>query len=116
MNNKNQRILAKFVDREIIMLASSLVDDLLEKELISYDDYENYYDKDDEPQEIFEHWFVTEYLYRKLKELGEPVIDSNYGYIWGRTTTGQSIALDSVIETIASDMEILDGQKYSWSE
>lgn len=69
-----------------------------------------------EPQQIFEWWIVTEYLYRKLKEKGEPVLEWGNNYYWGRTCTGQVILLDSVISDICEEMEILSGQKYAWDK
>ena len=69
-----------------------------------------------EPQEIFEWWIVTEFLYNKLKEKGEPVLEWGNNYYWGRTTTGQAILLDGVISDICSDMEILEGQKNDLSK
>lgn len=69
-----------------------------------------------EPQEIFEWWIVTGFLFEKLRDQGEPVIEWQNLHIWGRTTTGQAILLDGVISRICEDMEILDGQKYSWAE
>ena len=147
----NQEILRKLVEREVIMNASTLVDDLVEAgKLDWYDDIENLTlfickecnntdnrvignnsgvrvcnlcdheeeqeNWEEDTQEIYEWWFVNKFLFDDLKGRGEPVIDSPYGYLWGRTTTGQAIAMDSVIEQIASDMEILQGQKYDWSK
>lgn len=60
----------------------------------------------DASQEVFEWWLVSEYLARKLKERGEPVLENDYGTWWGRTTTGQAIAMDSVIEKIWVDANI----------
>ena len=51
-------------------------------------------------KEIYEWWFVTSWLYEKLKKHNEPVLDCDYGYLWGRTCTGQAISLDGVIEQI----------------
>lgn len=62
-----------------------------------------------EPVDIFEWWIVTEYLYNKLKEKGECVLEWEDCYIWGRTTTGQAIHLDGVISEICKEMEILEG-------
>lgn len=57
---------------------------------------------EEEPQEIFEWWLVSGHLAEKLRDKGEPVImDEN---IWGRTSTGQAILLDSIIN------EILNGE------
>ena len=53
-----------------------------------------------EPQEIFEWWVVTDWLLDRLEEQGEPVLRTDFGNWWGRTCTGQAILLDSVIETI----------------
>lgn len=149
--SKKQDILGRLVERDIIMNASMLVDDLLEVNKLSIDDIENYYTyhciddgeelenvggdypwqcpscgkvsaspEDDgmesEPREIFEWWFVTGFMFTDLKNHGEPVIDSPYGKLWGRCTTGQAIAMDGVIETIAKEMEILPGQAHDWSK
>ena len=53
-----------------------------------------------EPQEIYEWWAVSDFLYRKLKDLGEPVLDAGSCLLWGRTTTGQAILLDYCISQI----------------
>lgn len=46
----------------------------------------------------YEHWIVSDWLADKLAERGEMVLKDFLGLtIWGRTTTGQAIALDAVI-------------------
>jgi hypothetical protein len=77
---------------------------------------EEFSDADSQPQEIFEWWIVSDFLYRKLKEQNEPVLEWGNNYYWGRGTSGQAIMLDGVISTICKEMEILDGQKYSWAK
>ena len=56
--------------------------------------------------EIYEHWFVSTWLANKLKAYGEAIIDHDAldMPVWGRCTTGQSIALDYVIQEIAFDL------------
>jgi len=57
-------------------------------------------------RDIFEYWQVSEYLASKLKERDEVVIEK-YGFpVWGRTTTGQAIKLDGVIEEITEEVAI----------
>ena len=51
----------------------------------------------DEPNEAYEHWIVSDWLGRQLKDNGQMVEDIAGLTIWGRTTTGQSIMLDYVI-------------------
>lgn len=67
------------------------------------------------PKEIYEWWIVSEYLYHQLSKRHEAVLEWGNNYYWGRTTTGQAIMLDSVIDSICEEMEILDSQQYSWT-
>ena len=55
---------------------------------------------DEEPEEALEHWLVSEWLGKRLLEEGEMVIEFYGLTIWGRTTSGQAIYIDSVIEDI----------------
>lgn len=56
-------------------------------------------------REVFEHWIVTDWLADRLEAKGEKV-DRNFAglTIWARTTTGQAIAADWVIEEIAREL------------
>jgi hypothetical protein len=54
----------------------------------------------DWPQEIYEWWKCSEWLTRQLERRGEPILKTDYGDYWGRTCTGQAIALDQVIKDI----------------
>lgn len=61
----------------------------------------------DEPDgaEIFEHWLISDWLADKLEARGESIVRDALGLtIWGRATTGQAIAMDSVIEAIAREL------------
>lgn len=66
----------------------------------------NEFEKEPEcqPKEIYEWWIVTDWLLDKLEAHGEAVLRTDYGEWWGRTCTGQSIVLDSVIEDIYKAM------------
>lgn len=69
-------------------------------------------DLEQEYQEVFEWWVVSDFLCKKLEALGHPVISDHS--IWGRCSTGQAIFLDGAITKICSDMDILEGQENSW--
>jgi hypothetical protein len=108
------------VDREVYCCVSGLVEDCFKKEVLSYDDIENLYfsyeqakdlniidddfkkeDYEAGQQEIFEWYIISGWLAEKLKEQNEPILSyDDFNYFWGRTTTGQSIILDSVITNI----------------
>lgn len=70
-------------------------------------EYESQDDLNYDPQEIFEWWLVSDFLFQKLQAKGEPVIEWADLKIWGRCTTGQAILLDGVISKICRDMEVL---------
>jgi hypothetical protein len=54
-----------------------------------------------EHDEIFEHWIVSEFLANKLEAKGESIERDFFGLtVWGRSCTGQSIMLDSVVREI----------------
>ena len=62
-----------------------------------------YLDLEPYTQDVYEHWIVSDRLAEKLKARGEVVKDFMNLTIWGRTTTGQAIAMDGVIEAIAQE-------------
>lgn len=56
---------------------------------------------DDNPQEAYEWWRVSNWLCGKLRGQGEIVIDNGYGCWWGRGCTGQSMIMDGTLQGIA---------------
>ena len=64
-------------------------------------EFEDYgYDSEEEfrdeltAKEVFSWFLVTEYAYRQYRDNGFVVLETDYGYYWGRTTFGQSITID----------------------
>src|SRR5258706_12604358 len=132
VNIQRQESLRKFVEQEVFVCQSMLVDEALRKEFFSWDDVINLYRRFDgkliapnncyrcnlgatyldsetgeceqcfednqEPQEIYEWWVVSDWLEIKLKLAGEPILSNEYGSWWGRCCTGQAIYMDGVIE------------------
>lgn len=118
-----QDIARDLVKYHILACQSGLVGELLQKEIISYDDYQNLCMTDEEIKncfdvsteeeiqeirdngedmnEIYEHWLVSDWLINKLKEENEPILETDLETWWGRCATGQSIILDYVIQKIA---------------
>jgi hypothetical protein len=67
-------------------------------------DYEKTGEEDLEYQEIFEWWIVSSWLGEKLRENGYPVIERGWGgWLWGRTTSGQSISLDGIVQKLVKE-------------
>lgn len=61
---------------------------------------------DPETVEAYEHWIVTDWMAKRLEEKGEMVAYDICGLtIWGRTTTGQAIYMDSVIQEIYKELQ-----------
>lgn len=162
MNNELMAKVENIVRNEVLVCQSSLVEMLLQQEIVSYDDIKNMYidnseeieenqeekenielsdeymeldskymndtlsdieeerhnelnkqietlenkiqeleSEQEEPQEVFEWWAVSNWLASQLEEQGEPILKNEYGTWWGRTCTGQSISMDYVIQEIA---------------
>lgn len=116
MTNNYQRAVAKIVEQQVIYNISPLIVDLSPHaqmfEHLTGDKLANAYqgefktmEDEDENTEIFEHWLVTEWFSEKLEAKGEKIIQDLFGLtIWCRTTTGQSICMDSVICDIYDDI------------
>lgn len=118
-----QQKLREFVNKEVLICQTMLVEKLLECEIVPYDDMVNMQKTDEEmlkeygtkeavesakengedEQEIFEWWVVSEWLLGKLEAQGEPVLHTDFGDWWGRGCTGQAILLDGVIEQVYDD-------------
>lgn len=58
----------------------------------------------DEPQEAYEWWAVSEWLEGKLRANNEILLVTDYGTWWGRQTSGQAIEMDYIMEKIATDL------------
>ena len=118
-----QDIAGQLVSNHVYVCQSMLVDELMKKEVIFIDDYENYYlsdeqlkkdhnvksdeeiqelrDNGSDVNEIFEHWVVSDWLEHQLEKLEEPLLKTDYQNWWGRTCTGQAILLDYNIQELA---------------
>lgn len=57
------------------------------------------------PAEVFEWYRVDPWLCARLREIGEVVIDNDYGEWWGRCTTGQNNIMDGVLQRIAQGQD-----------
>lgn len=88
------------VNRHILSNHTMLIMDLLKHGLVSYDDVIN----SSADKEIYEFWEVSDWLAKKLIQHNEPVLESDYGYFWGRCCTGQAIEMDGIIQEIAKEM------------
>ena len=118
-----QDITKKFIDNHIIYNQSYLVSELMSKEVISIEDYINFYKSDEtiksdydvkteeeiqeirdngeDQQEVFEHWLCSDWFINQMKNQDEPILETDLGTWWGRTCTGQSIYLDHNIQELA---------------
>jgi hypothetical protein len=95
------------VEREVICCISTLICELRDcPKFAEEEDYITITCGNDEEAEIYEQWVVTPYLGEKLAAHGEAVVYDFLGFpaIWGRTTSGQMRAMDSIIEKICHDI------------
>ena len=118
-----QDITRQFISNHIFCNHSCLVSELMDKEVISIEDYINFYKSDEtiksdydvkteeeieeirdngeDTQEVYEHWLCSNWFISKMKEQDEPILETDFETWWGRTCTGQSIYLDYNIQELA---------------
>ncbi|RLC34851.1 MAG: hypothetical protein DRZ76_01730 [Candidatus Nealsonbacteria bacterium] len=109
MERNEHKISEELVGKEIKSCVSYLITrlaqhpDFMEEVLpVCIQDQDSNSDNDDDPIAL-EHWIVSDYLADRLQEQGEMVANVLGMQVWGRTCTGQAIALDDVIRKIAKE-------------
>lgn len=79
---------------------------LMDAGSFDFQDLCDYWRLDPDRIEAYEHWIVTGWLASRLEAAGEIVARDFLGLtIWGRCTTGQSIAMDGVMLRLAAELE-----------
>jgi len=118
-----QDIAGQLVSNHVHACQSMLVHELMERSILTCDDYENFFmseakikayhnvttneevqelrDNGSDINEVYEHWLVSDWLLDKLREQEEPILETDYAVWWGRTCSGQAICLDHNIQELA---------------
>ena len=91
----------EITDRLILDNQNLVVEELMRHDESLWEELQNL----DENSEIMEWWLVTPYMAELLKEKGEVILSDYDCYWWGRTTSGQALYMDEVIQEIAEQME-----------
>ena len=91
----------QIADREILYEQGYVINELLRVNESLWDRISN----TEEYDEVFEWWLVTPYLAELLKGNGEIILADYDCYWWGRTTAGQALYMDYVIQKIAQQTE-----------
>tara|TARA_R110002073_G_scaffold124562_1_gene268900 strand:+ start:431 stop:775 length:345 start_codon:yes stop_codon:yes gene_type:complete len=87
---------------ELIKLKNSSITHPNAGEILTEFDYDNIEFLHE--REIFEWHSVSSWLACRLMDKNETIIEVGTMTIWGRTTTGQSIYMDAVIEDIYNEV------------
>jgi len=92
----------RIVDAHVYRDVSNLVYELAQdpKYMDELSEVQVQFNDEEYPAEALEHWLVSDWLGNRLKEEGEMVVNFMNLTIWGRTTSGQAICIDRVIEDI----------------
>ena len=91
----------EITDRLILDNQNLVVEELMRHDESLWDKLENF----KEDTDVLEWWLVTPYMAELLKEKGEVILSDYDCYWWGRTTSGQALYMDGVIQEIAEQME-----------
>lgn len=87
----------QIVQNCVLKNQSTVVEEMIQANLISLEYLDLFTD------EVLEWWLIDSWLAERLQEEGEVVIEEYGCYWWGRSTSGQAICLDSVIQKIAEE-------------
>ena len=90
----------EITDRLILDNQNLVVEELMRHDESLLDNLQNL----DKNSEIMEWWLVTPYMAELLKEKGEVILSDYDCYWWGRTTSGQALYMDGVIQEIAGQI------------
>ena len=90
----------EITDRLILDNQNLVVEELMKHDESIFDSLQNF----DDSSEVMEWWLVTPYMAELLKEKGEVILSDYDCYWWGRTTSGQALYMDGVIQEIAEHM------------
>ena len=109
---EHERELEKVVGEVVLYNLSPLMAELSKTDLADelselYYTYKNPYEDDGGEPEIVEalqHWLVTDWFADELKKKGEIVGEYAGLVIWGRTTCGQAISMDYVVQDVLKDI------------
>ena len=91
----------QIADREILYEQGHVINELLRVNESLWDRIAN----TEKYDEVFEWWLVTPYLAELLKGNEEVILADYDCYWWGRTTAGQALWMDYVIQKIAEQTE-----------
>ena len=87
----------RIVENCVLKNQSTVVEEMIQANLISLEYLDPFTD------EVLEWWLIDSWLAERLRQEGEVVIEEYGCYWWGRSTSGQAICLDSVIQKIAEE-------------
>ena len=87
----------RIVENCVLKNQSTVVEEMIQANLISLEYLDLVTD------EVLEWWLIDSWLAERLQQEGEVVIEEYGCYWWGRSTSGQAIYLDSVIQKVAEE-------------
>ena len=90
----------RLVESEVLYCQTYLVEHLIKEGDIDF--WEIMRNGQQATPEVFEWWLVTESFANILADEGEVIVNKYNCHWWGRTTTGQAIYMDGVIEDIVA--------------
>lgn len=104
------RTIQNFINDNIGFHQTDLVNHLLDEEFFIIDEIENLYvnynenidpeNRNYEHKDIFQWFPISDWIADRFLEKKEVILKNDYGTWWGRTTYGQPIEQDSVIQQI----------------
>ena len=83
------------------MLRSRVQLGMSDEEIDGLDEWREAVRENADDCDVYQWFRVSTYLASHLKDIGQPVLENEYGEWWGRTCCGQSIIMDGTLQRVA---------------
>ena len=99
LTEQQQEFTERIVNKEVFTICNQLI-----LEAGEYVEFDNYWNEEEEVNEIYVYYIVSNWLYEQLQNIGACVTEYKGLYIWGRCDLGQGLDMNYELKTIAKNI------------
>ena len=99
LTEQQQEFTERIVNKEVFTICNQLI-----LEAGEYVEFDNYWNEEEEVNEIYVYYIVSNWLYEQLQNIGACVTEYKGLYIWGRCDFGQGLDMNYELKTIAKNI------------
>jgi hypothetical protein len=99
LTDQQQEFTESIVNNQVFTICNQLILDADE-----YVEFDNYWNEEEEVNEIYVYYIVSEWLYKELQNINACVTEYKGLYIWGRCDFNQGLDMNYELKTIAKNI------------